>query len=156
MAEMYRFETRWSFDATRDEVWAVIGNICGYPAIWSDFKRVQVRVGDGRSVGSIIEAETRGKLPYSLNYALEVMESREPEHILLKSTGDLIGTGRWELKAAAAHATDVTYYWDVATTRPILNLVAPLARGFLARNHDQVMARGLAAFSAQLARNHTG
>ena len=83
------------------------------------------------------------------------MESREPEHILLKSTGDLSGTGRWELKAVGEHTTDVTYYWDVATTRRILNLIAPLARGFLARNHDQVMGRGYAAFSAQLARKHT-
>jgi hypothetical protein len=156
MAETYRFATHWTFDATRDEVWKVIGDICGYPAIWSDFKRVQVKVGDGRSVGSIIEAETRGKLPYSLNYTLEVMESREPEHILLRSTGDLVGTGRWELTAAGQHTTNVTYYWEVSTTRPVLNLIAPLARGFLARNHDQVMARGHAAFIAQLARTHAG
>jgi hypothetical protein len=33
----------------------------------------------------------------------------------------------------------------VATTNPILNLVAPLAKGALARNHEQVMANGYAA-----------
>jgi hypothetical protein len=33
----------------------------------------------------------------------------------------------------------------VATTNPILNLVAPLARGALARNHERVMANGYAA-----------
>jgi hypothetical protein len=32
----------------------------------------------------------------------------------------------------------------VGTTNPILNLVAPLARGLLARNHEQVMANGYA------------
>jgi hypothetical protein len=35
--------------------------------------------------------------------------------------------------------------WDVATTNPILNLAAPLAKSMLARNHDQVMANGYAA-----------
>ena len=154
MAQTYHFATRWTFDATRDEVWAVVSNICGYPEIWRDFKRVRVRKGDGASVGSIIDAETRGSLPYSLKYTLEVTESRLPEHILLTSTGDLVGTGRWELTAVDEHSTDVVYYWDVATTRPVLNLIAPLAKPFLARNHDQVMARGREAFAGELARLH--
>lgn len=154
MAEEYHFETRWTFDATRDEVWSVISNIRSYPDIWSDFKRVQVRVGDGRSVGSIIDAETRGSLPYSLKYTLEVLEATEPAHLLLKSTGDLQGTGRWELTPAGEHRTDVVYYWDVTTTRRVLNLLAPIAKPFLARNHDQVMARGREAFTGELARLH--
>jgi len=37
------------------------------------------------------------------------------------------------------------YHWDVATTNPILNLIAPLAKGALARNHERVMANGYAA-----------
>ena len=154
MAQQYHFETHWTFDATGDEVWQVISNICGYPEIWSDFKRVQVKRGDGRSVGSVIDAETRGSLPYSLKYTMEITEAREPDHILLRSTGDLVGTGRWELAAAGPHQTNVTYYWDVATTNPVLNLLAPLFKSFLARNHDQVMARGLDAFTSVLARQH--
>jgi hypothetical protein len=154
MGEEYHFETRWTFDATSDEVWSVVSDICAYPDIWSDFKRVQVRVGDGRSVGSIIHAETRGSLPYTLKYTMEVAEAREPEHILLRSSGDLVGTGRWALSSAGEHRTDVVYYWDVATTKRILNLVAPLAKPFLARNHDQVMARGKDAFTKELARRH--
>jgi hypothetical protein len=154
MGEEYHFETRWTFDATGDEVWNVVSNICAYPDIWSDFKRVQLRVGDGHSVGSIIDAETRGSLPYSLKYTMEVVEASEPSHLLLKSTGDLVGTGRWELSPAGEHRTNVVYFWDVATTRRILNLLAPIAKPFLARNHDQVMARGLEAFTGELARMH--
>lgn len=37
------------------------------------------------------------------------------------------------------------YYWDVATTNPILNLVASLAKGALSRNREQVTANGYAA-----------
>jgi hypothetical protein len=150
MATSYSFATRWSFDAPIDEVWDVVGHICRYPEIWSDFRRVRVRVGDGRAVGSIIDAETRGKLPYSLNYTLEVVESEKPHHVLLKSTGDLVGTGRWELLEDGPARTGVTYYWDVATTNPVLNLLAPLFKGALARNHDEVMARGYDAFSREL------
>ena len=150
MATSYCFATRWTFDSPIDEVWDVVGNICHYPEIWSDFRRVRVRVGDGRSVGSIIDAETRGNLPYSLNYTLEVVESDKPHHVLLKSTGDLVGTGRWELRENGPTATRVTYYWDVATTNPVLNLLAPLFKSALARNHDEVMARGYDAFTSEL------
>jgi hypothetical protein len=150
MATRYSFATKWTFNFPIHEVWQVIGDICRYPEIWSDFRRVKVRVGDGRAVGSIIDAETRGRLPYSLNYTLEVVESDEPHHVLLKSTGDLVGTGRWELRENGPTETRVTYYWKVATTNPILNLLAPLFKGALARNHDEVMARGYDAFSNEL------
>src|SRR4030088_3487643 len=150
MATSYSFATRWTFASPIDEVWDVVGNICRYPEIWSDFRRVRVRIGDGRLVGSIIDAETRGKLPYSLNYTLEVIESEEPHHVLLKSSGDLVGTGRWELREDRPEQTGVTYYWDVANTNPVLNLLAPLFKGALARNHDEVMARGYDAFSQEL------
>jgi ribosome-associated toxin RatA of RatAB toxin-antitoxin module len=150
MATSYAFATKWTFNSPIQQVWDVIGDIRRYPEIWSDFRRVQVRAGDGRSVGSIIDAETRGRLPYSLNYTLEVVESDEPHHVLLKSTGDLVGTGRWELRENGPSETRVTYYWDVATTNPILNLLAPLFKGALAKNHDEVMARGYDAFSSEL------
>jgi ribosome-associated toxin RatA of RatAB toxin-antitoxin module len=150
MATSYAFATKWTFNSPIQKVWDVIGNIRRYPEIWSDFRRVQVRVGNGRSVGSIIDAETRGRLPYSLNYTLEVVESDEPHHVLLKSTGDLVGSGRWELRENGPSETNVTYYWDVATTNPILNLLALLFKAALAKNHDEVMARGYVAFSGEL------
>jgi len=150
MATTYSFVTDWSFEAPIHDVWHAISDICSYPEIWPDFKKVQVRVGDGRSVGSIIDAETRGRLPYSLNYSLEVVESVEPRHILLKSAGDLVGSGRWELSPLGDSRTAVKYYWDVATTNPVLNFLAPLFRSALARNHDEVMARGRAAFARVL------
>jgi hypothetical protein len=96
-------------------------------------------------VGSVIECEVRGSLPYSLKYELEVTEADEYRHILLRSTGDLVGTGRWEFSEVEPSTVKAVYYWDVATTNPILNLVAPLARGALARNHERVMANGYAA-----------
>jgi hypothetical protein len=38
--------------------------------------------------------------------------------------------------------TTVLYDWDVHTTRPWMNLLAPLARPVFAWNHDWVMKRG--------------
>jgi polyketide cyclase/dehydrase/lipid transport protein len=126
-------------------VWSVVLDIERYPAWWKNFRRVTISRGDGKSVGSVIQCEVRGSLPYSLTYALEVLEAEEHRHILLRSTGDLVGSGRWEFAAVDPEVVKAVYSWDVATTNPILNLLAPLARGALARNHQQVMANGYAA-----------
>ncbi len=145
MPEPYHFVTDWRFRAPLQKVWSVVLDIERYPGWWKNFRRVTITRGDGKAVGSVIACEVRGSLPYSLNYALEVREAEEYRHILLGSTGDLIGTGRWTFTETEPGMVNALYFWDVATTNPILNLVAPLAKRALARNHEQVMANGYAA-----------
>ena len=143
--ETYHFVTNWRFRAPLQKVWSVVLDIERYPGWWKNFRRVMITRGDGKSVGSVIACEVRGSLPYSLRDALEVVEADEYRHILLRSTGDPLGSGPWEFSEAEPSTVKAVYHWDVATTNPILNLVAPLARGALARNHELVMANGYAA-----------
>lgn len=116
-----------------------------YPDWWTDFRRVRVVRGDAKSVGSVIACEVRGPLPFSLNYSLEVLEVQQYRHVLLRSSGDLVGIGRWAFTEARPGVSTADYFWDVATTNPVLNLIAPLARRAMARNHERVMANGYAA-----------
>jgi len=146
----YHFRTDWRFRAPLARTWPVIVSLERYPGWWKDFRRVRLRSGDGRRPGSIFDCETRGALPYSLRYSLELLRVEEPRLIELRSAGDLIGTGRWELSSPHPSESLATYYWDVATTNPLLNLLAPLARGLFARNHEQVMARGYEALRRHL------
>jgi ribosome-associated toxin RatA of RatAB toxin-antitoxin module len=141
----YHFLTDWRFKAPLQKVWSVVLDIERYPELWKNFRRVQITRGDGKSVGSVFVCQVRGSLPYSLTYALEVLEAEEYRHMLLRSTGDLVGSGRWEFTETEPGSVRAVYFWDVATTNPILNLAAKLAKGALARNHDQVMANGYAA-----------
>lgn len=138
----YHFATEWRFAARVDRTWSVVLDIGRYPGWWKNFRRVRLIRGDGKSVGSVIECEVRGSLPYSLTYAIEVIEAERPRHILLRSTGDLMGTGRWAFSEPEPGQSRAVYFWDVATTNPILNLLAPLAKAALARNHERVMANG--------------
>lgn len=150
MAEQYHFVTSWQFRSSLQRVWSVVLDIQHYPGWWKNFRQVRIARGDGRSLGSLIECEVRGSLPYSLKYSLEVMEAEEFRHILLRSSGDLAGTGRWAFTEAAPSVITAQYFWDVATTKRLLNLVAPLARPALARNHEQVMANGYAALRPRI------
>ena len=141
----YHFRTDWTFSAPIQRTFDVVTDLRMYPAIWRDFARVTLLRGDGRGAGSAFECETRGALPYTLHYTLEVLRAEQPQLIQLRSYGDLVGTGRWDFTELGGGRTAAVYHWDVATTRPLLNLVAPLARGLMARNHDEVMARGYRA-----------
>ena len=150
MGEAYHFLTDWRFRAPLKTVWSVVLDIERYPGWWKNFRRVRIVRGDGKSVGSVIECTVRGSLPYSLTYALEVVEADEFRHIVLRSTGDLVGTGRWEFMEREPGVVNALYHWDVATTNPVLNLVAPLARAALSRNHERVMANGYAALRPRI------
>lgn len=54
--------------------------------------------------------------------------------------GELAGTGRWRFFGKGE--TTVTYEWNVRTTRPWMNLVAPVARPVFRWNHNVVMHQG--------------
>ena len=150
MAEQYHFVTTWQFSAPLPTVWSVVLDIERYPGWWKNFRRVSITRGDGKSVGSLIECEVRGSLPYSLKYSVEVIEAELHRHVLLRSQGDLVGTGRWAFSMEEPGITSARYHWDVATTSQILNLAAPLVRGALARNHEQVMANGYEALRPRI------
>jgi polyketide cyclase/dehydrase/lipid transport protein len=145
LTTQYHFRTDWRFSAPPARVWKVVMDLERYPSIWRDFPSVRLVRGDGRSVGSAFACVTRGSLPYSLRYVLEVVHFDEPRSAVLRSSGDLVGTGRWEFSETETGTTLATYYWDVATTRPVLNLIAPLTRRYLERNHTAVMDRGYKA-----------
>ena len=78
MAVTYHFTTEWRFRSPVEQAWSVILDIQRYPGWWKNFRRVKVIRGDGKSVGSVVECEVRGSLPYSLTYALEVLEAERP------------------------------------------------------------------------------
>ena len=145
MPAEYQFKTEWEFNADVARAWSVVLDLQQYPAWWQNFRRVRLLQGDGQSVGSRLECIVRGWLPCSLRYTLEVMTIERHRSISLRSSGDLVGTGRWEFAEMASRACRATYFWDVTTTNPLLNLVAPLIRPILTRNHEQVMANGYEA-----------
>ena len=104
----------------------------------------RIRGGESKlQLGSVVDCEVRGSLPYSLCFTLEVTAFEPPRLMEIKSTGDLVGTGKWALESKDG-GTESVFYWDVGTTKPILNLVGrlPFVRAMLEKNHDDVMAKG--------------
>jgi hypothetical protein len=83
----------------------------------------------------------RSRVPYELEFEFTVRELDEPQSMSGVASGELEGTGHWRLFEQDG-VTAVTYEWDVRTTRPWMNLLAPVARPVFEYNHNVVMRWG--------------
>jgi uncharacterized protein YndB with AHSA1/START domain len=150
--EMYHFVTKWSFRAPIERVWDETADIEAYPRWWQNLKKAKIRGPESRlQLGSVVDCEVKGALPFSLRFTAEVTEFEPPRRAVITSTGDLVGTGRWTLDPTD-DGTLSTFYWDVGTTSAVLNLFAriPFVRPFLEKSHNDVMARGYEIVRARL------
>ena len=82
----------------------------------------------------------RSFLPYELVFETHTTLVERPFQIEAQVDGELAGTGRWRF--FDGRETAVTYEWNVHTTRPWMNLLAPIARPVFRWNHNVVMHQG--------------
>jgi hypothetical protein len=97
----------------------------------------------------------KGFLPYTLRITFETMESRYPNGITLKASGDLEGVGIWSFVQNGPYV-DVTYDWRVKANKPVVRFLSFLLKPVFAANHRWTMARGEESLKLELARRHAG
>ncbi len=138
----YRFLTTWLIEAERERIWDVIYESETWPQWWPGVIHTErLAEGDEEGVGQIGRYTWRSRLPYELVFEMRTTRVERPHLLEGEASGELAGTGRWRLFEQDG-ATAVLYEWDVETTRPWMNLLAPLARPVFAWNHDYVMRNG--------------
>ena len=138
----YRLLTTWLLEAPRPQVWDVLQDVRAWPQWWEGAESVvELDAGDHRRVGSRYRVRWRGRVPYAVEIEFVVDVVRQPALMEGRSSGALVGAGRWRLFEEAG-VTAVTYEWDVRTSPRWMNAAAPLARPLLTANHDWVMRRG--------------
>jgi uncharacterized protein YndB with AHSA1/START domain len=139
----YRFLTTWLIEAPRERVWDVLADSPRWPEWWRGVVAVDVlRPGEGEDrIGELARYTWRSRLPYELAFDMEVVRVQRPVFMEGHASGELAGIGRWRLFEEGG-VTAVVYQWDVQTTRPWMNTLAPLLRPAFAWNHDWVMRQG--------------
>jgi uncharacterized protein YndB with AHSA1/START domain len=138
----YSFLTCWLLDAPREQVWEAIYEQERWPEWWRGVEEVEEENGgDGQRVGAVSRMVWKSLLPYRVEFRITTTRIERPALLEGQAEGELAGTGRWRLFEQDG-VTAVLYEWNVATTRPWMNLLAPVARSVFAWNHDWVMARG--------------
>jgi uncharacterized protein YndB with AHSA1/START domain len=142
MERKYRFLTTWKFDAPIDRVWAAIHDTDEWPRWWKYVRDVsERRSGDEAGVGSVRSYTWSSALPYKLSFEMRTTRVDKPYVLEGIAQGELIGTGRWDLSSEDG-VTTVRYRWEVDMKKPLLNLLAPVARPFFVWNHNKVMQAG--------------
>ena len=137
----YRFLTTWCLDAPLEDAWAAIYDSARWPEWWQGVQRAEkTRDGDESDIGAVWRYTWRSRLPYDLEFEMETTRVERPHLIEGRARGELFGTGRWRFYEGAG--TAVVYEWNVETTKPWMNKLAPLARPVFAWNHDVVMRQG--------------
>jgi hypothetical protein len=138
----YSFLTTWLLDSPREPVWEAIYAQERWPEWWRGVEAAdELRAGDGDRVGAVSRMVWRSLLPYRVRFEVTTTRVERPHLMEGEAVGELSGVGRWRLYEDEG-ATAVLYEWNVATTRPWMNLLAPVARPIFEWNHDWVMARG--------------
>jgi hypothetical protein len=102
---------------------------------------VTLEEGDDEGVGSLGRYVWKSRLPYRLEFDTRITRVERPHMMEGQATGELAGTGRWQLFEEEG-VTAAVYDWNVRTTAPLMNLLAPLARPVFKWNHDVVMRWG--------------
>ena len=137
----YSFLSTWILDAPREDVWKAIYEIERWPSWWPGVRRVEkLHHGDEHGIGALYRHEWRSVVPYPVRFETRITRIEVPHLIEADADGELAGTGRWRF--FGGRETAVTYEWNVRTTRPWMNLLAPLARPVFRWNHNVVMHQG--------------
>ncbi len=141
MAE-YSFLTTWLLESPREEVWAAIHDQERWPEWWRGVEVAEeLRPGDADGVGSISRMVWKSWLPYRVEFEVLTTRVDYPDLMEGRASGELEGVGRWRLYEQGG-VTAVIYQWNVATTRPWMNALAPALRPVFEWNHDWVMRQG--------------
>jgi len=138
----YEFVTIWKFKAPQEKVWDLVFHSEDWPAWWRGVERVErLKEGDENHVGAIHRYTWKSKLPYTLVFEMETTRVEPMNIIEGRAVGELQGRGRWRF-SSHGEITTARYDWNVQTTKPWMNLLAPIARPFFSWNHDVVMRWG--------------
>ncbi len=138
----YSFITSWILEAPIDKVWYAIFHSEDWSKWWESVSDVsELRKGDESGVGSIRRYRWKTPIGYSLIFDMETTKAEPPFCLEGRATGELNGIGKWNLSADYTR-TNVSYTWDVCTTKTWMNCLAPVARPVFRWNHDRVMSKG--------------
>ena len=140
----YRFVSNWRIpEATCNEVADVLEDLDTLPRWWPSvyLDITPIRSGEEHGLHRIVDLYTKGWLPYTLRWRLEIVEVDYPRSSRVAATGDLTGSGRWQFTQDGPDVA-IRYDWEVEAGKPLLRYGSPVLRPLFAANHRWAMARG--------------
>ena len=140
----------WKLEAPIDRVWGALHDTAAWPQWWRYVARVvPLNSGGANGEGGRWHLVWRTALFYSLAFEACVIRVQPPHMLDAEARGELQGSGRWRLSETGG-ITEARYHWDVSTTKPWMNAMAPLLTPVFHWNHERVMAAGARGLAQHL------
>jgi hypothetical protein len=135
--------------ASYERTYSVIRDLATYPLWWPEVKRVD------RIDPDCAEVTVTALLPYSLTFVMErEADDIDTGRLVARMTGDLEGTTSWKV-SRDGEGCSMLFEEEVEANKPLLRLLAPLARPVFVLNHAVMMRRGQAGLRQYLANSST-
>ena len=153
MTADYHFITVWRVAGSVADVRAVLSDAASLPRWWPSVYLAVVPRAHGApdGVGRTVEVSTKGWLPYTLRWTLQITETMTDAGFALAASGDLDGAGCWTFRQDGPEVV-ITYDWRVSAAKPLLHRLSWLLRPVFAANHRWAMARGEESLALELRR----
>lgn len=146
----YQFESEWTLTAPADRVFELASHPESFSGWWPHVTSSSlVEDGDENGVGRRAAYTLRSPLGYSMSFVTTMVEVDHPRRIHMLVRGDLIGTGTYLLDGDHRR-TRVRIIWNVSTTKPWMNLAAPVARPLFGWAHNHLTRAGASAMARRL------
>ena len=150
----YHFISRWTLDASCEEVYRVLEKATDLPRWWPSvyLEVVELEKGQANGVGKYLALHTKGWLPYTLRWNFRVTEAQFPTGYTLEAYGDFEGRGIWIFRPLPDGRCEAIYDWEIAARKPLLRYLTPILRPIFSANHRWAMRKGEESLRAELLR----
>jgi hypothetical protein len=152
-ANSYHFITHWRVQGTVEEVAAIIGDTEAltrwWPSVYLDVKELEP--GDAQGIGRVLDLYTKGWLPYTLRWRLQVSEVEPLKRVVIRAEGDFVGRGIWTFQQEGPWV-HVVYDWQIRAEKPLLRSLSFLFKPIFSANHEWAMKKGEESLLLELAR----
>ena len=142
MNRRFEYVTEWRLDAPPEQVWDALVDVETWPQWWPQVREVRtLHQGATSDLGSVRRIRWGSRLPYGFTLDVETVEISPHARLRGRATGDMAGTGTWELACAGA-GTRVRYTWTLELNTRWMRLAAPFMAPVFRWNHEGVMRSG--------------
>jgi carbon monoxide dehydrogenase subunit G len=146
----YRFVTTCEINVPVELVWPEVSEPERWVTWWPGLVGVtELETGDEDGLRALLELTFKSRLPYTLSLRSRITDIERLRRMDIEAEGELEGIALFKLEDLGG-TTRMRLTWTVRTTKPWMNLLAPVARPLFAWNHDVLMKAGMRGLARKL------
>ena len=149
----YAFLTNWTVQSTTETVYNILIRGKDFVRWWPEvyLKVEETNPGGEFGIGKAANLHTKGWLPYTLKWTMEIDQVSYPVCFSLKADGDFVGRGTWAF-TQRNQSVDIEFDWRLKAEKPLLKYLSFAFKPMFAANHQWAMARGQEGLNREIQR----